>query len=262
MGLIDLDIVRHESDEEEKIIDLICIPRWEVGVCPECRNVVVENHDYPSQRQIHDTPARGFQVRLVFDVHRLKCDHCHTVFTMRIRDVVPDCTYTYRLAEWISNPERKQDVQTLSQTSGLGYKLVESMLLKAAEEKLTRRANDPVQVKKLGIDEISKHKGQGNYVLVLTDLEERVVLDILPDRKKATLIKWFKNPPAGIDLSSLNTAAIDLWSHYRDAVVEVFGERVSVVADRFHVVQNLNEAIHEARREAQRQAKTEEEKNN
>lgn len=261
MGLVDLDIVKHESDDEEKKITLICVPRWGVGVCPDCGKAVVENHDYPSQRHIHDTPARGYQVELVFDVHRLKCGHCQTVFTLPIGDVVPDCTYTYRLAEWMANPERKQDVQTLAQTSGLGYKLVESILLKAAEEKLTRRENDPIQVKKLGIDEISKHKGQGKYVLVLTDLEKRIVLDVLPDRKKSTLIQWLKNPPAGIDLSCLETVAIDLWKHYRDAVVEVFGEQVSIVADRFHVVQNLNEAIHEARREAQNQAKTEEEKN-
>ena len=91
-------------------------------------------------------------------------------------------------------------------------------------------------------------------------MEERIVLDILPDRKKTTLSKWLKNPPAGIDLSSLDTVAIDLWRHYRAAVAEVFDEQVSVVADRFHVVQNLNAAIHQARREAQHHAKTEEEK--
>ncbi|MBT4637718.1 MAG: transposase [Deltaproteobacteria bacterium] len=262
MGLIDLDVVRHESDEKEKVINLMCVPRREAGVCPDCSRVTTEIHDYPHQRQIHDTPARGFQMYLIFDVHRLKCGHCGTVFTMPIRDVVSDCTYTYRLAEWIGDPKRKQDVQTLAQTSGLGYKLVESILFKAAEEKLTRRADDPIVVKKLGIDEISKHKGQGNYVLVLTDLEKRIVLDILPDRLKDTLKTWLKHPSAGIDLSALDTAAIDLWSHYRDAVIEVFGEKVSVVADRFHVVQNLNTAIHDARRKAQSQAKTEGEKNN
>jgi len=262
MGLIDLDIVKHESDEREEIIRLMCVPRWGVGACPECSSVTTEIHDYPHQREIHDTPARGYQVRLIFDAHRLKCSRCHTVFTMPFRDVVPDCTYTYRLAEWIANPERKQDVQTLARTSGLGYKLIERILLKAAEEKLIRRTDDPIAVKKLGIDEISKHKGQGNYVLVLTDLEKRIVLDILPDRLKDTLKRWLKNPPAGIDLSSLDTAAIDLWSHYRDAVIEVFGEQVAVVADRFHVVQNLNAAIHESRREAQTQAQTEGEKNN
>ncbi len=192
---------------------------------------------------------------------RLKCDYCRHVFTLRIRDVVPECTYTYQLAELIANPERKQDVQTMSRTFGIGYKLVESILLKAAEDKIAKRKNNPITVKKLGIDEISKHKGQGNYILVLTDLERRIVLDILPDRNKETLVQWLKNPPKGIDLSELETTATDLWRHYRDAVVAVFGDKVEVVADRFHVVQNLNDAIHKARRAAQRKAKTEEEKN-
>jgi hypothetical protein len=86
--------------------------------------------------------------------------------------------------------------------------------------------------------------------LVLTDLERRIVLDILPDRQKATLTKWLKEPPTGIDLSSLEAAATDLWSHYRDAVVDVFGDKVKIVADRFHVMQNLHEAILKARRQA------------
>jgi transposase len=262
LGLIDLDIVEHESDEQEKVIRLKCVPRWEIGICPECGSITTDIHDYPKQRRIHDTPARGYRVQLIFDVYRLKCEHCHTVFSLPIRDVVPECTYTYRLAEWIANPERKQDVQTLSRTSGLGYKLVESIVHKAAEEKLSQRVTEPLVVHKLGIDEIAKHKGQGNYVLVLTDLEQRLVLDILPDRQKKTLMDWLRQPPAGIDLSALNTAATDLWSHYRDAVVAVFGDQVSVVADRFHVVQNLNEAIHKARRAAQKQAATEAEKNN
>ena len=80
MGLVDLDIVKHESDDEEKKITLICVPRWGVGVCPDCGKAVVENHDYPSQRHIHDTPARGYQVELVFDVHRLKA---HVAFKVK-----------------------------------------------------------------------------------------------------------------------------------------------------------------------------------
>jgi transposase len=156
LGLIDLDIVEHESDEQEKMIRLKWVPRWEIGICPECSTVATEIHDYPKQRRIHDTPARGYRVQLIFDVYRLKCERCHTVFTLPIRDVVQEGTYTYRLAEWIANPERKQDVQTLSRTSGLGYKLVESILHKAAEEKLNQRVDQPLVVRKLGLDEISK----------------------------------------------------------------------------------------------------------
>lgn len=94
---------------------------------------------------------------------------------------------------------------------------------------------------------------------MLTDLTRRIVLDVLPDRKKATLIKWLQRPPDGIDLSALAFAATDLWSHYRAAVQTVF-PTVAVVADRFHVVQNLHTVIHDVRKEAQSAAATEEER--
>lgn len=260
MGLVDLDVVNQEWDEAEEILFLYCIPRWGVDVCPECGTLATRIHDYPEQRHVHDAPLRGSKVLLVFDVHRLRCDHCHHVFTLRFRDIVTDCTYTKRLSREISDPERKQDVQTLSRLYRIGYKTVESILLKASEAKMAQRRDAPVVVKQLGIDEISNRKGQGDYLLVLTDLERRIVLDILPDRQKATLIQWLQNPTAGIDLSLLEAAATDLWSHYRDAVVAVFGDRVKLVADRFHVMQNLHEAIHKARRQAQKEAHTEEER--
>jgi transposase len=84
------------------------------------------------------------------------------------------------------------------------------------------------------------------------------VLDLLPDRRKKSLIAWLENPPAGIDLSILETAAIDLWSQYREAVQSIY-PTVQIVADRFHVVQNLNETIHDIRRQAQAKAESEEE---
>jgi len=93
----------------------------------------------------------------------------------------------------------------------------------------------------------------------LTDLSRRIVLDVLPDRKKSTLTAWLIRPPDGIDLSGLAFAATDLWSHYRAAVHPVF-PAVAVVADRFHVVQNLHAVIHQVRRDAQKAAADEEER--
>jgi transposase len=159
----------------------------------------------------------------------------------------------------LADPRRKQDVATLAATYGLGYKLVESIVLKAAQAKVEARTEAPLQVKQLGIDEISNRKGQGDYVLVLTDLQRRILLDVLPDRKQQSLIDWLRRPPTGIDLSQLATVAIDLWAHYRQAVQTIYPD-VIIVADRFHVVQNLNEAIHKTRREFQRQASSDAER--
>ena len=92
MGLIDLDVVKQEWDEAEEILLLYCIPRWGVDVCPECGHLVRRIHDYPEQRHVHDAPLRGIKTLLVFDVHRLRCECCQHVFTLRFRDIVADCT--------------------------------------------------------------------------------------------------------------------------------------------------------------------------
>ena len=82
---------------------------------------------------------------------------------------------------------------------------------------------------------------------------------MLPDRRKESLVRWLTRPPDGIDLTTLTFAATDLWAHYRAAVNTVF-PHVAVVADRFHVVQNLHKVIHDVRREAQKAATNDEER--
>lgn len=259
IGLLDLQIVGHEYDEINERKRLICVPRWPVAICPECYYPSGKVHDYPNQRTVHDSPIGGQPAVLVFDSRRFECEHCGNIFTEVIQDAVGSCRYTYRLMAEIVDAKRKQAISTLAESYQLGYKLVESMILKAGQEKIGSRKKEPIAVKHLGIDEISLHKGQGQYVLVLTDLTRRIVLDILSDRRKQSLMAWLKEPPAGIDLSSLETAAIDLWSQYREAVQTVT-PTVQVVADRFHVVQNLNETIHTIRREAQANAQNDEER--
>lgn len=259
LQLADLVVVRQEYHEVNNTIILICVPRWPASLCPDCGRVCQKVHDYPHQRTIHDAPLRGCHTWLIFDSRRFECEFCQTVFTEPIRDVVSECTYTVRLMAEVADPRRKQDVATLAETYGLGYKLVESIILKAAKQKIEHRVQGAIQVKQLGIDEISQSKGQADYVLILTDLQQRVLLDILPDRHKHTLIAWLEKPAPGIDLTSLETVATDLWAHYRDAVQTVY-PMVKVVADRFHVMQNLNEAIHKTRRAVQEQAQSDEER--
>lgn len=161
LGLEDLDIVNQRYDRETETHELYCCNRWDIGVCPSCLQISDELHDYPKERRIHDTLLRGEKVVLVFDSCRLNCSHCRKPFTQEVRDVVPECTYTYRLYEEIATPKRKQDVSTIAELYGLGYKLVESILLKAGEAKLETRRKEPLQVIQLGIDEISEKKGMG-----------------------------------------------------------------------------------------------------
>jgi transposase len=259
LQLRDLLVVDQEYDEHHELIQVICVPRWPVSICPDCGQVSERIHDYPRQRAVHDAPIRGYPSQLVFDMRRFWCEGCERAFTEVIREVVPDCTYTYRLMGELANPRRRQDVATLAEVHGLGYKLVEGILLRAAEEKIAERAEQPIRVTHLGVDEIANRKGHGDYRLVLTDLKRRQLLDILPDRRKASLMVWLQDPPDGIDLSELSWVATDLWTHYRDGVAAVYPQ-IQVVADRFHVIQALHQVIHDIRRDLQAQAQSDEEK--
>lgn len=162
LGLKDLSVVNQRYDKETDTREFYCCHSCHIGICPKCLEISKELHDYPRQRRIHDTLLRGEKVVLLFDSRRLECGHCGTSFTQEVRDVVPECTYTYRLYEEIADPKRKQDASTIAEHYGVGYKLVEDVLLKAGEAKLEARRNEPVKVTKLGIDEISKKKDMGD----------------------------------------------------------------------------------------------------
>ena len=158
LNLEALDVVGQNYDREQCLHELYCVPRWDVALCPECLHISEQVHDYPGQRRIHDAPLRGEKVVLVFDSKRFYCSHCKRPFTQTIADVAPNCTYTVRLYEEITDPQRKQDVATLAELYGIGYKTVESMLLKAGEAKLEERRAHAIQVTRLGVDEIAQKK--------------------------------------------------------------------------------------------------------
>ena len=158
LGLEELDVVSRKYDKESQTHELFCVARWDVALCPKCLQLSESVHDYPKRRRIHDAPLRSEKVILVFDSRRFDCAHCQKPFTQEMADVAPDCTYTYRLYDEITNPKRKQDVATMAELYGIGYKVVERMLLKAGESKLADRCQEPLQVTRLGIDEITKKK--------------------------------------------------------------------------------------------------------
>ena len=159
LGLDELDVVGRRYDRDKGQHELYCTARWDVALCPNCLQLSDQIHDYPKQRRIHDAPLRGEKVLLVFDSRRFYCEHCKRPFTQEIADVAPNCTYTHRLYAEITNPKRKQDVATLAELYGVGYKIVESMLLHSGEDKLRERQKEPLQVTRLGIDEIAQKKG-------------------------------------------------------------------------------------------------------
>lgn len=84
-------------------------------------------------------------------------------------------TYTSRLAKEIVRQVLADDLKTVAENNDVSSEEIETMLRDRAVE---LRESKPLQLKKLGIDEIALVKGQGNYCAVLVDLERSKVVDI------------------------------------------------------------------------------------
>lgn len=121
-------------------------------------------------------------------------------------------------------------------------------MLKDASKELSD--SKPLNLKRLGIDEIALVKGKGNYCAVLVDLDTSKLIAILGDRTqkiiKETLLEW------GIEiLERIEEVSIDLWIGYKNLVTELM-PNAQVVADRFHVMTQINKELDTQRKREKR----------
>ncbi len=107
-------------------------------------------------------------------------------------------------------------------------------------------------MKVLCLDEIAPHKGHGSYYLIISAPELGIVLDVLKDRKKASLEAWFDE--RGADwCAAVEVCCADMWDAYHEAAQAKL-PHARLTVDRFHVMKNLNDAVTKARRAIQKQA--------
>lgn len=97
----------------------------------------------------------------------------------------------------------------------------------------------------MGLDEIALRKGQGDYIVVLVDLDKNELVDLVESRKH-TDIKAVLNSWGDEVLSQIKEVSIDLSGNYRGLVKKVL-PNAEIVADRFHVMKLVNEELNRAR---------------
>jgi transposase len=107
-------------------------------------------------------------------------------------------------------------------------------------------------VKVLCLDEVTLHKGHGNYVLVISAPELGIILDVLEDRSKERLEAWFDERGKAW-CEYVKVGCSDMWDTYQQTFKAKLPNAYRVV-DRFHVMKNLNDALTKARRSIQNQA--------
>lgn len=216
------------------------------SICPKCgtkSHKLHQNHRYI----VKDLPFGDKPVFLEINRRQFKCDKCKKPFSEDLDFVRRKRTYTKRLAHKIIQEVLENDIHSIASKGIVTTEEIER-ILKDASEQLSD--SKPLNLKRLGIDEIALVKGKGHYCAVLVDLDTSNLIAILGDRTQKvigeTLTQW------GIEvLEQIEEVSIDLWQGYKNIVIELM-PNAQVVADRFHVMTQINKELDTQRKREKR----------
>lgn len=100
----------------------------------------------------------------------------------------------------------------------------------------------------LSIDEFKGNAGGEKYQTILTDARDRKIIDILPNRKKADMIRYFRRFK---NRKEVKYVVIDMNPHFRE-VAEICFPQATIVIDRYHVTRQAIWALERVRKEEQK----------
>jgi transposase len=216
------------------------------SVCPRCgtkSHRVHQNHRYI----VKDLPWGEKPVFLEINRRQFKCEKCRKPFSENLDFIRKRRTYTRRLANQIIQEVLENDIHSVAKKRVVTTEEIERMLKDAAEELLESK---PTELKRLGIDEIALIKGKGNYCAVLIDLDKSKLIGILAGRTQEEISQvmrgWGKEVLEGIE-----EVSIDLWKGYKNLVIDLM-PNAQVVADRFHVMAQINKELDTQRKREKR----------
>jgi transposase len=88
----------------------------------------------------------------------------------------------------------------------------------------------------IGIDEIALKKGHKDFVTIVTMRVGNTtrILAVLKDRKKETVKTFFSRIPTRVR-KTVRAVCSDMYDGFINAAKEVFGDKVKIIIDRFHV---------------------------
>jgi transposase len=254
--LLDLEEVKVLSHRLHDGIGIILQtePIKSYSICPHCgtkSSKLHQNH----RHIIKDLPFGEKPVFLEINRRQFKCETCKKPFSEELDFARKKRTYTIRLAKKTIQEVLDSDIHTIASKGIVTTEEIERMLKDASSELPNLK---PLNLKRLGLDEIALTKGKGNYCAVLVDLDTSKLIAILSeltsqrwryrrqDTIKQTLTEWGSEL-----LGQIEEVSIDLWKGYKTLVQELM-PNAQVVADRFHVIIQINKELDTQRKREMR----------
>jgi transposase len=229
----------------------VALPTNTLWVCPEC-GAAAPIHDHQDRSWRHLDTCQ-FHTIVHARVPRLHCP-THGIRQLKVPWAEPGSQFTALFEalaiDWLS----QASVSAVAKHLRISWDEASGIMERAVRRGLERREAEVV--KHVGVDETSFAKRQA-YVTVVADLERSRVLYVADDRSQAALDGYW----AGLShehLVAIEAVAMDMCAPYiQSTLLHVPFADERIVFDKFHIAQNLSQAVDQVRRSEHRRLSAE-----
>jgi transposase len=236
LGICDVEVIKAELNRDNEFIITVASTKKEIP-CHQCGRLT-EAYGKGRTVQLRHLSLFGKKTFIEITLPRGRCPYCEKNPT------------TTQQADWYErkSPHTKAYEKhlllslinsTLSDVSikeEIGYQAIQAVVDRQIETEVDWKSIK--QIGLLGMDEISLKKGHGDYVTLITSRTqtELRILGVLKGREKVTIKAFLQGIPKKLRKTIVGICT-DMYDGFINAAKEVFGKRVPIIVDRFHVAQ-------------------------
>ncbi len=236
--------VSHSDQEVRIFVVRAARPRLR---CPECDRPC-SGYDTRQRRWRH-LDTMQYRTYMIADVPRVQCEE-HGIRQIAVPWSDPSSRFTALFEALVIDWLREANVRAISRRLRLSWEQVAGIQSRAVKRGLARREQRPPR--QIGVDETAFQK-RHEYVTVVHDIDEEVVVHVADDRKQEALEGYFEDlGPAAC--AGLKCIAMDMWAPYIAATrAQVPDADAKIVFDKFHIAKHLGDAVDKVRRQENRE---------
>jgi len=235
------DVIVTLVERKENYLHIHMKMKRKVHKCPLCGKHTYKIHDYRTQR-VKDISSFGSYTLIYLRKRRYVCPYCEKRFYEETPFLPKYQRVTNRLIAYILNSFREvTPIKNLANSANVSPTTAIRIF-----DHVKYSNNTLPQV--ISIDEFRGNAGGEKFQCILTDPENKKVLDILPNRKTEDLYRYFTKFK---NRQSVKYVVIDMSGPYRSLAKTLF-PNAQIIADKYHVIRQVAWAFENVRKAEQK----------
>jgi transposase len=257
LDIPNIEIERVDVDREGNFV--VTVHSTEEGtVCRKCGRDIDKAYGHDRMMTLRHLSTFNKEVYIRIRLPRYQCTDCdgHPTTTQCPSWYERGSSHTRAFEQRILLSCVNSTVLDVSIKEGIGYDAVEGILNRYIDTEVDWSTIGVLDV--IGLDEISLKKGHKDFVTIVTGRvgNETRILGVLKDRTKTTVKEFLLSIPKRLR-RKVQAVCSDMYDGFVNAAKAVFGKKVRLVVDRFHVAKLYRNGVETLRKQELRRLKKE-----